>query len=56
MVKPMNKLDRNIKLIFAVFCTLFISLILYLTYFTTVERERLIKSSYNRRLWEQEEK
>ncbi|MGI5858963.1 MAG: peptidoglycan D,D-transpeptidase FtsI family protein [Tepidanaerobacteraceae bacterium] len=52
----MNKLDRNIKLIFAVFCTLFISLILYLTYFTTVERERLIKSSYNRRLWEQEEK
>ena len=52
----MHKLDRNIKLIFAVFCALFISLILYLTYFTTVERERLIKSSYNRRLWEQEEK
>lgn len=52
----MHKLDRNIKLIFAVFCVLFISLILYLTYFTTVERERLIKSSYNRRLWEQEEK
>jgi peptidoglycan glycosyltransferase len=52
----MHKLDRNIKLIFAVFCALFISLILYLTYFTTVERERLIKSSYNRRLWEQEDK
>ncbi|MDD4569624.1 MAG: penicillin-binding transpeptidase domain-containing protein, partial [Tepidanaerobacteraceae bacterium] len=52
----MDKLHRNIKLIFAIFCVLFISLILYLTYFTTVERERLIKSSYNRRLWEQEEK
>ncbi len=52
----MQKLDRNIKLIFTVFCALFISLILYLTYFITVERERLIKSSYNRRLWEQEAK
>ena len=52
----MDKLERNIKLIFGVFCCLFISLIIYLTYFTAVERERLIKSSYNRRLWEQEEK
>ncbi len=56
MVSPIQKLDRNIKFIFAVFCVLFISLILYLTYFTIVERERLIKSSYNRRLWEQEER
>ncbi|NLZ51615.1 MAG: peptidoglycan glycosyltransferase [Thermoanaerobacteraceae bacterium] len=52
----MNKLKRNIKLVFVVFSVLFISLIIYLTYFTAVERERLIKSSYNRRLWEQEEK
>lgn len=52
----MDKLKRNIKLIFVVFSVLFISLILYLTYFTAVEREQLIKSSYNRRLWEQEEK
>ncbi|HHX22886.1 MAG TPA: peptidoglycan glycosyltransferase [Thermoanaerobacterales bacterium] len=52
----MDKLERNIKLIFGIFCCLFISLIIYLTYFTAVERERLIKSSYNRRLWEQEEK
>lgn len=52
----MDKLERNIKLLFIVFCLLFISLIIYLTYFTAVERERLIKSSYNRRLWEQEEK
>ena len=52
----MNNLQRNIKLIFVVFCGLFISLILYLTYFTVIERERLIQSSYNRRLWEQEEK
>lgn len=52
----MDKLKRNIKLIFVVFSVLFISLILYLTFFTAVEREQLIKSSYNRRLWEQEEK
>jgi len=52
----MDKLKRNIKFVFIVFSVLFISLVLYLTYFTAVERERLIKSSYNRRLWEQEEK
>jgi peptidoglycan glycosyltransferase len=52
----MNKLDRNIKLVFAMFCVLFISLIVYLTYFTVYERDRLVQSTYNRRLWEQEEK
>lgn len=52
----MDKLKGNIKIIFIIFSVLFMSLILYLTYFTAVERERLIKSSYNRRLWEQEEK
>lgn len=56
MVKAMDKLERNIKLIFFVFSILFISLILYLTYFTAVEREELIQNSYNRRLWEQEAK
>jgi len=52
----MNKLKANIKLIFVIFALLFISLVVYLTYFITVEREQLITSSYNRRLWEQEEK
>lgn len=52
----MNNLKRNIKLVFIIFSVLFISLVVYLTYFTAVESERLIKSSYNRRLWEQEEK
>ena len=52
----MNKLRSNIKLIFIVFTLLFISLVVYLTHFITVERERLIQSSYNRRLWEQEAK
>lgn len=55
-MKLMNKLKGNIKLIFIAFSLLFISLVVYLTYFITVEREQLIKSSYNRRLWEQEEK
>lgn len=52
----MKSLEKNIKLIFAGFSVLFIILILYLTYFTIFERERLIQSSYNRRLWEQEDK
>lgn len=56
MVKAMDRLERNIKLIFAAFSILFISLILYLTYFTAFEREELIQNSYNRRLWEQEAK
>lgn len=52
----MNRLDRNIKLVFVLFCILFTSLIVYLTYFMVYERDRLVQSSYNRRLWEQEEK
>ncbi|TYP52459.1 peptidoglycan D,D-transpeptidase FtsI family protein [Thermosediminibacter litoriperuensis] len=51
----MEKLHRNIKLIFAVFCGLFLCLLGYLTYFQVYERQKLIESSYNRRLWEQEE-
>lgn len=37
------------------FCGLFLSLLGYLTYFQVYERQKLIESSYNRRLWEQEE-
>ncbi|ADL07040.1 peptidoglycan D,D-transpeptidase FtsI family protein [Thermosediminibacter oceani] len=51
----MEKLHRNIKLVFAVFCGLFMCLLGYLTYFQVYERQKLIESSYNRRLWEQEE-
>lgn len=52
----MNKLERNARIIFFIFCGLFMSLILYLSYFTVFERDRLIQSSYNKRIWEQEEK
>lgn len=52
----MNNLKKNTKLVFIVFCGLFISLVVYLTYFTVYERDQLIQSAYNRRLWEQEEK
>ncbi len=55
-MKKMNRLERNTKLVFAMFCVLFTSLIVYLTYFTVYERDRLVQSTYNRRLWEQEEK
>lgn len=52
----MNSFQRNIKVIFFIFCGLFISLVAYLTYFAVYQREQLIQSSYNRRIWEQEEK
>ncbi|RKL62081.1 peptidoglycan glycosyltransferase [Thermoanaerobacteraceae bacterium SP2] len=52
----MDRLRKNTKIIFGIFCGLFISLIIYLSYFTAYEREKLIQSSYNRRLWEQEDR
>jgi len=55
-MKRMNRFEKNTKIIFVVFCGLFISLIAYLTYFTVIQRDMLIQSSYNRRIWEQEEK
>lgn len=51
----MTKLKRNVRLVFLLFCGLFLSLLGYLTYFQVYERQKLIESSYNRRLWEQEE-
>lgn len=53
-MNQMNKIKKNIKLIFVFFSCLFLSLIIYLSYFTIYESENLIQSSYNRRLWEQE--
>ncbi|KYO68007.1 peptidoglycan D,D-transpeptidase FtsI family protein [Thermovenabulum gondwanense] len=52
----MNNLKKNIKTTFYIFCLLFLSLMSYLTYFQLYERQKLIESSYNRRLWEQETK
>ncbi|MDN5331913.1 MAG: penicillin-binding protein [Tepidanaerobacteraceae bacterium] len=43
------------RFVFVLFCGLFLSLLGYLTYFQVYERQKLIESSYNRRLWEQEE-
>ena len=51
----MTRLKRNVRLVFIMFCGLFLSLLGYLTYFQVYERQKLIESSYNRRLWEQEE-
>lgn len=52
----MDNLKKNTKVIFVIFCGLFISLIVYLSYFTAYEREKLVQNSYNRRLWEEEDK
>jgi len=52
----MDRLKKNTKIIFVIFCGLFISLIVYLSYFTAYERDKLIQSSYNKRLWEQEDR
>lgn len=55
----LNSMNRNIKILFAVFSILFLSLIAYLSYFQLYEKNKLITSSYsvyNKRLIEQEKK
>ncbi|SNX54617.1 penicillin-binding transpeptidase domain-containing protein [Thermoanaerobacterium sp. RBIITD] len=55
----LNSMNRNIKILFIVFSALFISLIVYLSYFQLYEKNKLITSSYsayNKRLIEQEKK
>lgn len=52
----MKRIRGNVKGMFWLFCVLFTSLLVYISYFTAIQRESLVASSYNRRLWEQEEK
>ncbi len=47
--------NRKIIYVMVFICVLFIALAVYLTYFTLFEADDVIKNSYNRRTWEEEE-
>lgn len=47
--------NRRIIFVMVLLCALFLSLALYLTYFTLFQADDVIKSSYNRRIWEEED-
>jgi peptidoglycan glycosyltransferase len=48
------KYNRKIIYVMVCVCALFISLAVYLTYFELFEADTVIKSTYNRRIWEEE--
>lgn len=50
----MLQYNRKIISVLAVLSFLFLSLVGYLTYFELVTKDKIINSSYNRRLWERE--
>lgn len=49
------KYNRKIIFVMVFVCALFLSLAVYLTYFELFSAETVIKSSYNRRIWEEED-
>jgi peptidoglycan glycosyltransferase len=51
----MEKQNRRIVHVLILMCLLFLSIIVYLTYFEIFEKDRILSSSYNRRQWEQED-
>ncbi len=51
----MEKQNRRIVHVLILMCFLFLSIIIYLTYFEIFEKDRILSSSYNRRQWEQED-
>ncbi|HEX2946066.1 MAG TPA: penicillin-binding protein 2 [Clostridia bacterium] len=51
----MEKQNRRIIHVLIFMSFLFLSIIVYLTYFETFEKDRILTSSYNRRQWEQED-
>lgn len=51
----MEKQNRRIVHVLILMCFLFLSIIVYLTYFEIFEKDRIMSSSYNRRQWEQED-
>lgn len=52
----MNKEIKRIIAVLIGICALFVSLVVYLTYFQVFEAETVKKNSYNKRLWIDEEK
>ncbi len=54
--KIMEKELKRIIAILIVICILFVSLIVYLSYFQVFKAEAVVNNSYNKRLWINEEK
>ncbi|QQY78800.1 peptidoglycan D,D-transpeptidase FtsI family protein [Keratinibaculum paraultunense] len=52
----MEKELKRIIAILVVVCILFVSLIVYLSYFQVFKADKIVKNSYNKRLWINEEK
>lgn len=52
----MNKEIKRIKLVLFLICLMFLSLVLYLTYFQGFKADKISQNSYNKRLWINEEK
>ena len=50
------KLNRRIITVMICVCSLFLVMVLYLSYFTLFQANDIIKSSANKRIWEKEEK
>ena len=50
------KLNRRIITVMAAVCSLFLVMVIYLTYFALFKADEIIKSSYNPRIWEKEER
>ncbi len=50
------KLNKRIIKAMSIVCSLFLIVIIYLTYFTFFEAKDIVNSSYNQRIWEKEEK
>lgn len=51
----MNKENKRIIMVLTVFCVLFVGLIAYMSYFQVFKAEAVKNSSYNKRLWINEE-
>ncbi len=47
--------NKRIITVFSVICVLLLSLTLFLTYFEVFRADKVIKSSYNKRIWENED-
>ncbi|QEK12826.1 penicillin-binding protein A [Crassaminicella thermophila] len=51
----MDIISRRIVKVLIVFCAMFISLVMYLSYFEIFQASKIVKNSYNKRQWVNEE-
>ena len=51
-----NKMNKRIIVVLSFLMTLFVLLVLYLTYFQIVKADKIANNEYNKRLWVDEDK